>query len=92
MSEQTIAIVDRGTGELVEAKLLDELDATVLIEVEKVWGPYRNEAVRRLIKVGTPPEKQPQHWHWDWSKKAGRLSLLAYRGVGIFPAGRTSPP
>ena len=83
MSEQRISILDRRSGDMVDALLHDELDAVTLVEVEKVWGPYRHESVGRLVKAGTPPSGQPQHWHWDWSRKAAKLGLLAYRGIGI---------
>ncbi|QNN23369.1 GNAT family N-acetyltransferase [Planctomycetales bacterium ZRK34] len=83
MSEQTIQIIDHGTGGVVDAILHDELDALALIEAEKAWGPYRIEATRRLIKNGAPPDEQPQHWHWNWEKKSSDLNLLAYRGIGI---------
>ncbi len=83
MSEQRITIVDKRSGEPVDAVLHDELDTLALVEVEIIWGPYRLEAVKRLIRAGTPLGEQPQHRHWDWSKKARRLALLAYRGIGI---------
>lgn len=83
MSEHRIDILDKHSGDLVDAVLHDELSTLALVEAEKVWGPYRIEAVKRLIKAGTPPGKQPQHWHWDWSQKAARLALLAYRSMGI---------
>ena len=40
-------------------------------------------ALKRLIAEKVPKEKRPQHFHWNWARKALRLSLLAYRGFGI---------
>lgn len=67
----------------MDAILHDDLGAVALIQAERVWGPYRGEAVRRRMASGALRTAQPEHWHWDWSRKAAKLSLLAYRGVGI---------
>ena len=66
--------------DLIEADLVDELSKDDLMQAHLEWGPVRLEALRRLREVKCP---WPEHWHWDWSKKADLLDLLAYRCMGI---------
>jgi|SRR5947209_4519668 len=71
--------------ELVEADLVDELSNDDLINAHLDWGPARLEGLKRLREAGRP---WPEHWHWDWSKKADLLDLLAYHCFGIVHGGR----
>jgi hypothetical protein len=66
--------------DLVEAELIDELSKDDLVRAHLEWAPVRLEALKRLREAKRP---WPEHWHWDWSKKAGMLDLLAYRCMGI---------
>ena len=66
--------------DLVEAKLIDELTKEELIRAHLQWAPVRNEALTRLLDARL---RVPEHWNWDWSNKAGKLDLLAYRCMGI---------
>lgn len=65
---------------LVEAELVDELSKDDLIRAHLDWAPVRLAALKRLHEAKHP---WPEHWHWDWSKKADMLDLLAYRCMGI---------
>jgi len=67
---------------LIEATLHQSLPPEQLVEVERVWGPYRRAAIARLRQTGVSLEA-PQHWHWDWTRKAAKLSLAGYQCVGI---------
>ena len=71
--------------DLVEAELVDELSKDDLVRAHLDWAPVRLEALKRLREAKRP---WPEHWHWDWSKKADMLDLLAYRCMGIEQAGR----
>jgi hypothetical protein len=73
------------SGDLVEAELVDELSKEDLIRAHLDWAPVRLAALRRLHEAKRP---WPEHWHWDWSKKADMLDLLAYRCMGIEQGGR----
>ena len=74
-----------GSGELVEAAVVDELSKDDLIRAHLDWAPVRLVALKRLHEAKRP---WPEHWHWDWSKKADMLDLLAYRCMGIEQDGR----
>ncbi len=67
-------------NDLVEAELVYELSKDDLVQAHLDWAPVRLEALRRLHESHRP---WPEHWHWDWSKKAQMLDLLAYRCMGI---------
>ena len=71
--------------DLVEAELVDELSKDDLVRAHLDWAPVRLEALKRLHAAKRP---WPEHWHWDWSKKADMLDLLAYRCMGIEQGGR----
>jgi hypothetical protein len=73
-------IINRTTRELVEAFVIDGAPKETLMAVQQSWGPFRQQSLRRLQREGTP---WPEHWHWDWSQKAKKLDLLAYRCLGI---------
>jgi hypothetical protein len=72
------------SDDLVEADLVDELSKDDLVRVHLDWAPVRLEALKRLHAAKRP---WPEHWHWDWSKKADMLDLLAYRCMGIEQGG-----
>lgn len=87
MSTLPTTLFDRHAGHDVPALLRFDLAADEVLAVEAVWGPVRRAAVERLVGTGFPAEQMPQHWHWDWRSKVPKLSLLAYRGVGIEATG-----
>src|ERR1700722_4679147 len=69
-----------GKNALVEAHIVDELSKEELMAAHLDWAPVRLEALKRLFET---KGSWPEHWHWDWSKKADLLDLLAYRCMGI---------
>jgi hypothetical protein len=71
--------------DLVDAELIDELSKDDLVRAHLDWAPVRLEALKRLHEAKRP---WPEHWHWDWSKKADMLDFLAYRCMGIEQGGR----
>jgi hypothetical protein len=78
-------LIDPGSADLVKAELVDELSKDDLIRAHLDWAPVRLAALQRLHEAKRP---WPEHWHWDWSKKADMLDLLAYRCMGIERDGR----
>jgi len=81
MSERRpIRLLDRSTGELVNAFLIDEVSKEQVFAAHGVWQPYREKALRRLR---VQKISWPEHWHWDWSQKARKLDFLAYRCIGV---------
>lgn len=71
--------------DLIEAELVEELAKDDLIRAHLDWAPVRLAALKRLHVAKRP---WPEHWHWDWSKKAEMLDLLAFRSMGIEQGGR----
>lgn len=74
-----------GVDEIVDAEIVDQLSKEELMATHLDWAPVRLDALKRLYK-----EKRswPEHWHWDWNRKAELLNLLAYRCLGIECEGR----
>ena len=74
-----------GVDEIVDAEIVDQLSKEELMATHLDWAPVRLDALKRLYN-----EKRswPEHWHWDWNRKAELLNLLAYRCLGIECEGR----
>src|SRR5262249_5643388 len=82
MSAIPIQILTYKERKPTDAVLHTDLAPSVLVEVEKEWGPFRRGAARKLLQAGRTQEV-PSHWHWDWGDKSKNLKLLAYRCCGI---------
>ncbi|QVL32478.1 hypothetical protein KIH39_00750 [Telmatocola sphagniphila] len=87
MSAIPIKIVRRQDKALVDAILHTELTPKVLGDTEKEWGPIRLAAAKKLHAAGKF-QGIPQHFHWDWDRKSGKLKLLSYQSLGIECAGK----
>ena len=85
MTTHAIQIVDlrRAPKVPVGAVLHDGVSAVQLLAAEKDWKTARYQIVFDLIKKGRPEADFPQHWRWDWAKKAPQLKLLATHAFGI---------
>lgn len=80
----TIHLIDRQTGHLVEATLIDGVTREDVERAEAIWKPFLDEQVERMRAEGIPRSSWPQHRHWDWSQKQESTELyLAYRMFGI---------
>lgn len=87
MSAIPIKIFRRQDKALVDAVLHTELMPNALADAEKEWKAIRLDAARRYHRAGNLKEI-PQHYHWDWEKKSGKLKFLAYQSLGIECAGK----
>jgi hypothetical protein len=67
----------------VDAVLHENLGADDILQAEASWGPVRVAALRRLLGEGWPEDRLPEHSHWDWSRKIGRLQFSTYRCLGV---------
>jgi len=83
VSSEAIEILSRADGQFVPATLLDGMAPTDLLVVENEWRPERSLIMQELLAKGVPRSKWPQSLHWDWSKKASTLQLLASSGFGV---------
>ncbi len=69
MSREAVSIIDRASGEAVDAVLDTDFPLIRLVDAEASWSPYRLEAIRKYLTSGfTGP--LPQHCHWSWARKA----------------------
>jgi len=85
---QKIQILERETGELVQATFHEEVNGSQLAEAEAQWKPFRVAAKKRLLDAGKTELEaryQLQHAHWDWALKSEILEgdPLALRCYGI---------
>lgn len=83
MSSRAVDLVRGGDEEVVEASLLDGMRPSDLILVEREWGSVRASLMADLLEQNIPRRQWPESLHWDWSKKAQELQLLAATGFGI---------
>ena len=83
MSTQPIQIIRASDGELVDAKLYEGLRAVDLTLIERQWGTWRQNLIRKLVGANVEQSKWPQSLHWDWSNKVSQLQLLAVQANAI---------
>jgi hypothetical protein len=84
MIPQSVTILDRRTGNPVEALLHPDLTRIQLIDVEIEWAPERLRLLKRRLEQGEAPHELPQHAHWNWAAKALEYGELpSYRCLGI---------
>lgn len=88
MNRKPRAYLKDRTGEVIEARLLEEMTVEAVAQANASWRSLVEEHRKRLIAQGAPRAEWPQHHHWDWEKKAERYGgLLSYRFVGVEHAG-----
>lgn len=75
-------IIDNHTGEPVPATLHDEVTIAHFLETQKEWRPVVVGAAKKLHHAGAG-QQIPQHWHWDWNRKAPELGLLPIRFLAV---------
>jgi hypothetical protein len=85
--KQTIEIFDLGAQAFVEAELFDEVTLEDFLVTQLEWRPQVLEATRELARRRLS-ELLPGHFHWDWTRKAPELELLAVSFFGIRCGGR----
>lgn len=78
-------LLDRASKATVPARALLGLSRDELMGIHLDWQPARLAALANLRQQGKP---WPENWHWDWSKKADNLNLLAYRCFAVEREGR----
>jgi len=76
--------MDRLSGELVEAWLIDGVSRDEVESAEAAWSPVVARKVEELKRAGVSPEHWPEHSHWDWRIKHQAVAgLIAYRMFGL---------
>ena len=80
MKPTPIILIDGSTKADVAALLLHEVELERLEETGDKWFEIRKEHAAKLATEGRPV---PQHYHWDWARKAGKTALLAYRCLAV---------
>lgn len=79
MTSRAIQIVRASDGNLVEAKLYENLHPIDLTIIERQWAPWRQKVIRDLLDSSIDRAAWPESLHWDWSLKADQLKLLAFQ-------------
>lgn len=69
---------------MVAADLHDALRRADLELIERSWASDRARIMAELSRADVARHSWPESLHWDWSRKAPELDLLAARGFGIF--------
>ncbi len=85
----TVILLRRINEEEVAATLREDLKPADLIAIEREWAHDRDRLRRELFRSGIDRGNWPQSLHWDWSKKAPELTLLASTGYAIEFEGAT---
>ena len=85
MSDHSITYLkDRGTGQLVEAVLIDGVSREQVEQAEATWRPFLLRVIDERRHSSNPKMSPPEHSHWDWSKKHKAVEgLIAYRMFGV---------
>lgn len=79
MSSQIISVYSWESNAPAEAVLHQELHADKVSATAAEWNALRiRPPVKKIHSVSWP-----EHSHWDWQRKSKKLSLLAYRCMGI---------
>lgn len=84
MSVRATQLIRRETDDAVAAELHDGLRCVDLQLIERSWASERARIMAELSRKGVARLSWPESLHWDWSRKAPELELLATRGIGIF--------
>jgi len=82
-----VEIIDGATGALIEAELFDDVTVNHFIEAHAEWQPYTQKA-GALLKANGRMQLFPQHYGWDWRRKAQHLQSIASHFYGIRHAGK----
>ncbi len=69
---------------MVAAELHDALRRADLELIERSWASDRARIMAELLRADVGRQSWPESLHWDWSRKAPELDLLAVRGFGLF--------
>ena len=80
MNRYETSLVEREGETAVEAELLEGVAPEFFTRAQDAWGATRLAAARQAARDG---KDIPEHYHWDWSRKAASLSLLAYNGFAL---------
>lgn len=81
MSKEAIEIL-RG-ADFVEAQLHSGIRPEDLVVIEREWSTRRQQLHHDLLIQGVERSNWPESIHWNWEKKAPKLSLLAIEGYAI---------
>lgn len=80
--KESVEIFDLVAQAVVEAELVDEVTSDDFLVTQLEWRPVVVEATRELVRLRAP-DLVPGHFHWDWTRKAAQLELLAVSFIAI---------
>lgn len=76
----SIQIIDRQSGDVVEAELVSDPPPDELLRAEKQYRDLRHKRKAQAAAEGQTP---PQHSDWNWTLKVSSSDKDAYRCFGI---------
>jgi hypothetical protein len=80
--KESVEIFDLVAQAVVAAELVDEVTSDDFLVTQLEWRPVVVEATRELVRLRAP-DLVPGHFHWDWTRKAAQLELLAVSFIAI---------
>lgn len=87
-----VQLIDRDSGEFVDAELYEGLSDENLRQYTEEWKPLLDAAKRKALAARRAGENAPmiEDGHWDWpTKHKHTSSLLSYRHFVIERSGQT---
>ncbi len=79
MNESIVYLQRTADGEIIEAKLYDEITSTHLEQWSKTWAP-----MMAAFCKNRPLTDKPEDSHWDWKDKAAACGpLLSYQSFAL---------
>lgn len=82
-------LIDKRSGQLVDAQLVEGIDDENLDSVEAEWKPVLNARIRELTAQGADRSSWPESSHWDWRRKVNATrGYLAYRTMALICEGQ----
>lgn len=79
-----ITLYSPSTCSLVAAELVRELSRDDLAALQESWRAARVAVLQLCLLTNRTP---PEHFHWDWRRKAQDLDFAAFEALGIFCEG-----
>lgn len=83
MSRREVALLDRHSGQIVPATLIERIDVAFARRTDDLWATFQAAEVARALASGTVL-REPEHAHWRWEKKVSLVGhLLSYPTLAI---------
>lgn len=82
-------LLDRASGELVEAEVLQEIGAMQIQDWHTLWKPSLSQGLINLHANEGSNALPPQSKHWNWQEKSSHPSQIWAEGFSVVCGGET---